>query len=82
MEMIEHIDRLCTLFMVVASSEPGLTPLYPLRKKINLLSSLWGNSNCGGNQVYASIMRDEKYYLLSVMLIAWLSEDFPLDSFI
>lgn len=81
-DMINYVlEKLCILFKVIASSEPALAPLCPLRKMArSICYLLTGTSSVVIDQVYTSIVSDGESYLSLVMLIALLLEGFPLES--
>ncbi|XP_020699236.1 uncharacterized protein LOC110111625 isoform X1 [Dendrobium catenatum] len=77
----QTFEKLCLLLKTVASSQPSLTPASPLRKLARSISYLlpYATPACI-DQVYTTVLSEEKSDLSSLMYMALLMEGFPLDS--
>lgn len=74
-------DKLCLLLEAVASFEPSLSPLSPLRKMARSISYLLSYATPAiVDQVYTNMLNEEKTDLSSLMYMALLMEGFPLCS--
>ncbi|XP_034678161.1 uncharacterized protein LOC117908615 isoform X2 [Vitis riparia] len=74
------IDKLCSLLKSVASIQPVLAPSYPLRKMArSICKILSSGTESIVDQVYSSIVGDDRSQLSLVMHIALLMEGFPLN---
>lgn len=74
------IDKLCSLLKSVASIHPVLAPSCPLRKMArSICKILSSGTESIVDQVYSSIVGDDRSQLSLVMHIALLMEGFPLN---
>lgn len=81
-EMInDSIDRLLSLFKMMASSEPVLLPSCSLRRMARSICMLLSYASPSTiDRVYTSIFSDDKSHLAYIMYTALLMEGFPLNS--